>query len=279
MQFCEGDILLMNLRLLLLLILLLLTFNLCVSKGGRAQRRQRETELMLKPYLGRVDPVVLCTLLKCWIPVGSWCVVVRDGDDLVPKCVCPTTCPRQEAPVCSVVGKTYSNECLLHKEACRLKRRIGKSHSGRCLVSAAVCSEQELAQFPFRLLNWFLLLSRIGEKYTTAPTQQCLTHTQRVTLAQRKFLSLDHNRDGKLSWTDLRKLHYESMPLEHCTTTFFKSCDQNKNKKVSLGEWTSCLVMRSEHLFQNLMSAEHPNINNLNPNMNPYPVSLMCHGF
>lgn len=47
-------------------------------------------------------------------------------------CVC-VVCYRQGAPVCSVLGKTYSNECLLHKEACRKKRRIGKSHSGACL--------------------------------------------------------------------------------------------------------------------------------------------------
>ncbi|KAL7862580.1 hypothetical protein SRHO_G00140210 [Serrasalmus rhombeus] len=109
---------------------------------------------------------------------------MKDGGVFVPKCVCPTTCPRQGAPVCSTVGKTYSNECLLHKEACRKNRRIGKSHSGTCLVSADVCSEQEIGQFPFRLLDWFLLLSRIGERYTTAPSQQCLTHTERVELAQ-----------------------------------------------------------------------------------------------
>ncbi|XP_037398188.1 SPARC-like protein 1 [Pygocentrus nattereri] len=239
-----------------LLLLLLMTFHLSFAMGGRAQRRQREAEELLKPYLGRVDPGFLCELLKCRSPVGSWCQVMKDGGVLVPKCVCPTTCPRQGAPVCSTVGKTYSNECLLHKEACRKNRRIGKSHSGTCLVSADVCSEQEIGQFPFRLLDWFLLLSRIGERYTTAPSQQCLTHTQRVELAQRRFKILDRNKDGKLSRMDLRKLHYKRMPLEHCANTFFQSCDQNRNKKVSLKEWTSCLVNRSERWFQGFMSVK-----------------------
>lgn len=40
---------------------------------------------------------------------------------------------RQRAPVCSVLGKTYGNECLLHKEACRKRRRTGLAHSGPCL--------------------------------------------------------------------------------------------------------------------------------------------------
>lgn len=32
-------------------------FNLtCVCKGGRAQRKQRQAEEKLRPYLGRVDP-------------------------------------------------------------------------------------------------------------------------------------------------------------------------------------------------------------------------------
>jgi len=32
-----------------------------------------------------------------------------------------------------------------------------------------------------------------------------------------------------------------------------RSCDKNKNKKVTLREWTSCLVNRSERWFQDFM--------------------------
>uniref|UniRef100_A0A8C5HQ54 Kazal-like domain-containing protein n=1 Tax=Gouania willdenowi TaxID=441366 RepID=A0A8C5HQ54_GOUWI len=41
--------------------------------------------------------------------------------------------PRQRDPVCSVLGKTYGNECLLHKEACRKRRSILLAHTGACL--------------------------------------------------------------------------------------------------------------------------------------------------
>ncbi|XP_016124243.1 SPARC-like protein 1 isoform X1 [Sinocyclocheilus grahami] len=239
------------------LLFLTITLHLGVVKGGRAQRKQRQAEEKLRPYLGRVDPESLCKLLKCHSPIGSWCQVVKEGGVLTPKCVCPKTCPRQGAAVCSVLGKTYSNECLLHKEACRKKRRIGKAHSGACLVSEAECSEEEFGQFPYRLLDWFLLLSRMGERYTpAAPSQSCLTHTQRTQLAERRFVLLDRNRDGKLSRRDLRKLHYKRIPLEHCAQRFFQSCDKNKNKKVTLREWTSCLADRSERWFQDFMSVK-----------------------
>nr|XP_021328860.1 follistatin-related protein 1-like isoform X2 [Danio rerio] len=172
-------------QLLAQLFFLTATLHLGVVMGGRAQRKQRQAEEKLRPYLGRVDPESLCQLLKCHSPIGSWCQVVKEEGVLTPKCVCPSTCPRQRAPVCSVLGKTYSNECLLHKEACRKKRRIGKAHNGACLVSETGCSEEEFGQFPYRLLDWFLLLSRMGERYTpAAPSQSCLSHTQRMQLAQ-----------------------------------------------------------------------------------------------
>ncbi|MEQ2239282.1 hypothetical protein ILYODFUR_002827 [Ilyodon furcidens] len=159
------------------------------------------------------------------------------------------------APVCSVLGKTYGNECLLHKEACRKKHRIGVAHTGPCLVPKSKCTEEELGQFPYRLLDWFLLLSRMGESYTPAALPQtCLSHAQRTQLAKERFTLLDKNKDGKLSWRDLKKLYYKKMPLEHCATPFFLSCDRNKNKKVTVKEWTACLVDRSQSWFYHFMS-------------------------
>lgn len=118
---------------------------------------------------------------------------------------------RQREPVCSVLGKTYGNECFLHKEACRKRRRTGLAHMGPCLgknkqhsrpnllcaikltsdvfllnpVSKSECSEEELGQFPFRLLDWFLLLTRMGKSYVPAALpQSCLSYAQRTQLAQ-----------------------------------------------------------------------------------------------
>ncbi|CAB1312744.1 unnamed protein product [Coregonus sp. 'balchen'] len=202
-----------------LLCLLVLTFHPDLAMGGRSQRRQRQAEDSLRPYLGRVDPVQLCELLKCHSPMGSWCQVVQDNGVLVPK--------------------------------------FPKSN----------CTEEEYGQFPYRLMDWFLLLSRMGESYAPyAPPQSCLSHAQRTQLAQRRFALLDKNKDGKLSRRDLRKLRYKRMPLEQCATFFFhrkagvfpvcsdRSCDRNKNSKVTLHEWISCLVDRSESWFYSFMS-------------------------
>ncbi|KAM9726322.1 SPARC-like protein 1 [Menidia menidia] len=210
----------MNLSLMLSLFFLTHPYS---AMGGRAQRRQRQAEESLRPYIGRVEPETLCELLKCHSPVGSWCQVVEEKGIPVPKCICPQSCPRQRAPVCSVVGKTYGNECLLHKEACRKRRCISLAHSGPCLVPKSECTEEEFGQFPYRLMDWFLLLSRMGKSYTPAALPQtCLSHTQRTQLAKQRFTLLDKNKDGKLSRRDLRKLHYKRMPLEHCATSFFR---------------------------------------------------------
>lgn len=156
------------------------------------------------------NKLLVCTIIVSSILLYAFSIVTCWAFVFV--CV---VCYRQGAPVCSVLGKTYSNECLLHKEACRKKRRIGKAHSGVCLgrkshtknffhfsfiilkctfmncdvvslsVSRAECSQEEFGQFPYRLLDWFLLLSRMGERYTpAAPSQSCLTHTERTQLAQ-----------------------------------------------------------------------------------------------
>ncbi|XP_028323856.1 SPARC-like protein 1 [Gouania willdenowi] len=239
-----------------LALFVLLSFYTCTAMGGRALRRQREAEERLRPYIGRVKPEKLCELLKCLRPKGSWCQVVEENTLLVPKCVCPQSCPRQRDPVCSVLGKTYGNECLLHKEACRKRRSILLAHTGACLIPKTVCTVEELDQFPYRLLDWFLLISRMeSESHTPVPPpQSCLSHAQRTHLAQQSFTLLDKNKDGKLSRRDLKKLHYKRMPLEHCATLFFQSCDRDRNRKVTLREWISCLVDRSEDWFYKFMS-------------------------
>ncbi|KAJ8013940.1 hypothetical protein DPEC_G00035060 [Dallia pectoralis] len=238
-----------------LLFLLVLAFHSDQAVGGIAQRKQRQAEDSLRPYLGRVDPAKLCELLKCHSPMGSWCQVVEENRVLVPKCVCPNICPRQGAPVCSVLGKTYRNECLLHREACRKRRRIGLAHIGSCLVPKANCTEKEYGQFPYRLMDWFLLLTRMGVSHAPyAPPLNCLSQSQRTHLAQQTFELLDKNNDEKLSRRELRKLRYKRMPLEHCAALFLQSCDSNKNSKVTLAEWIACLVDRSERWYHSFMS-------------------------
>ena len=55
----------------------------------------------------------------------------------------------------------------------------------RLTVPQANCTVEEFGQFPYRLLDWFLLLSRMGKSYTpAAPPQSCLSHARRTELAQ-----------------------------------------------------------------------------------------------
>ncbi|KAJ4948237.1 hypothetical protein JOQ06_019773 [Pogonophryne albipinna] len=94
----------------------------------------------------------------------------------------------------------------------------------------------------------------MGQSYVpAAPSQSCLSHTQRTLLAQRRFTMLDKNNNGKLSRRDLRKLRYKRMPLEHCAIPFFQSCDSDRNRKVTLQEWTTCLVDHTEAWFYHFM--------------------------
>ncbi|KAK1905847.1 hypothetical protein KUDE01_013025 [Dissostichus eleginoides] len=95
----------------------------------------------------------------------------------------------------------------------------------------------------------------MGQSYVpAAPPQRCLSHTQRTLLAQQRFTMLDKNNDGKLSRMDLRKLRFKRMPLEHCAIPFFQSCDSDRNRKVTLQEWTTCLVDHTEAWFYHFMS-------------------------
>lgn len=53
------------------------------------------------------------------------------------------------------------------------------------LVTRVRCTEEELGQFSFDLLNWFLLDNRMVDGYVPgAPPLQCLSHSQRTQLAQ-----------------------------------------------------------------------------------------------
>ncbi|XP_048862413.1 SPARC-like protein 1 isoform X2 [Brienomyrus brachyistius] len=238
-----------------LILFTMLVLHPVMSEGSRAQRKQRQAEEKLRPYWGRTNPEKLCKLLKCYSPVGSSCQAVEQGGVLIPKCICPQKCPREGVPVCSVLGKTYASECLLHKESCRKKRRTGLAHLGPCLVSKAVCAEMEYGQFPYRLIDWFLMLSRMGQSFSSPPPPQgCLSREERRMLVERRFILLDRNKDGKLSRRDLKKLRYKQMPLEHCAHRFFQSCDSNSDRKVTLKEWIACLVDQSEDWFQDFTS-------------------------
>lgn len=227
------------------------------SSSSRNRRMLINDHGTLITIIKRNNPGDLCLLMTCSKPKGSWCQVFtgKDGTQK-PRCVCPKTCPSEPHPVCSNYGRQYDNECLLHKEACRKHRQITVSYHGECLAKQAPCSKEDFAEFPFRLLNWFLHLREIDEfgVVNDTTTQALMTKKQRKELAKWQFEVLDINKDGTLSQRDLMEFRYRLMPLEHCAGEFFRSCDANGKQNVRLEEWIYCLVKRSEKWYEEFMA-------------------------
>ncbi|MBN3319258.1 SPRC protein, partial [Atractosteus spatula] len=132
------------------------------------------------------------------------------------------------------------------------------------LAKQAPCSKEELAEFPFRLLNWFLHLREIDEfeKVNDSSTHALMTKRERKGLAKWRFDLLDVGKDGVLSQRDLLEFRYHLMPLEHCASEFFntvccfcgqRSCDADGDQSVSLQEWIHCLVEKSEKWYEGFM--------------------------
>lgn len=48
-----------------------------------------------------------------------------------------------------------------------------------------------------------------------------------------------------LSHSELAPLRVPLVPMEHCTSRFFQECDADKDKQVSLKEWTSCFGIKT----------------------------------
>ncbi|KAG2465441.1 SPRC protein, partial [Polypterus senegalus] len=51
-----------------------------------------------------------------------------------------------------------------------------------------------------------------------------------------------------LSHSELAPLRTSLIPMDHCTSRFFRECDLNRDRRVSLKEWCSCFGTRNELL-------------------------------
>ncbi|XP_055358788.1 uncharacterized protein sparcl2, partial [Betta splendens] len=154
----------------------------------------------------------------------TWCCRAR----------APARVHRQRAPVCSVVGKTYSNACSLHKDAWPTPdpvwvntRDAARHDRGLPPPSPLLSSTFPRLQGPVQrrgagpvppspsgLVPAAGARARAGDA-AAAPPQTCPGHAHRTRLAQQRFALLDKNKDGKLSRRDLEK------QMEHCATPFF----------------------------------------------------------
>lgn len=59
-----------------------------------------------------------------------------------------------------------------------------------------------------------------------------------------------------LSHTELAPLRAPLIPMEHCTTRFFETCDLDHDKYIALDEWAGCFgIKERECLSQGAMSS------------------------
>ncbi|XP_052821290.1 agrin-like isoform X1 [Mya arenaria] len=88
------------------------------------------TEIYVQ-YYGKCDP---CEGFYC--PGQQVC---KQDSDRKPVCTCETTCPEDVSHVCGSDGQTYSNECMVRKQACSLGRDIVVIYQGKCKDNQGPC--------------------------------------------------------------------------------------------------------------------------------------------
>lgn len=53
-----------------------------------------------------------------------------------------------------------------------------------------------------------------------------------------------------LSHTELAPLRAPLIPMEHCTTRFFETCDLDNDKYIALDEWAGCFGIKERECQQ-----------------------------
>ncbi|KAH0512217.1 SPARC protein [Microtus ochrogaster] len=199
-------------------------------------------------------------------------------------CQDPTTCPApigEFEKVCSNDNKTFDSSCHFFATKCTLEgtkkgHKLHLDYIGPCKYIPA-CLDSELTEFPLRMRDW--LKNVLVTLYERDEDNNLLTEKQKlrvkkihenekrleagdhpVELLARdfeknynmyifpvhwQFGQLDqHPSDGYLSHTELAPLRAPLIPMEHCTTRFFETCDLDNDKYIALDEWAGCFGIK-----------------------------------
>uniref|UniRef100_A0A665TBA0 SPARC-like protein 1 n=1 Tax=Echeneis naucrates TaxID=173247 RepID=A0A665TBA0_ECHNA len=185
--------------------------------------------------------------------------------------------------VCGTDNKTYDTSCELFAAKCNLDgtkkgHRLHLDYTGPCKLIPP-CLDTELVQFPLRMRDWLKnVLLQLYEHDSSTPgflTPKQRFRVKKIFESERRlhagdhsvellaqdfeknynmyiypvhwqFAQLDqHPSDRLLSHSELAPLRVPLVPMEHCTSRFFQECDADKDKQVSLKEWTSCFGIRN----------------------------------
>lgn len=161
-------------------------------------------------------------------------------------------------------------------------RRLKVNYLGPCKELTS-CKKSELVEYPTRMRSW--IKNVFLEMYETPAEEGGLSEKQRhhgrkvfesreklqdfeeatsPDLMKREFVKfyplyrypihwqfakLDRRpRDKFLNKRELEPLRAPLIPMEHCTKTFFKRADKNRDKQISLVEWGQALGLREDDI-------------------------------
>ncbi|XP_068445012.1 SPARC-like protein 1 [Clinocottus analis] len=193
--------------------------------------------------------------------------------------------------VCGTNNKTYNSSCELFATKCNLEgtkrgHRLHLDYTGPCKL-IPLCVDTELVQFPLRMRDWLKnVLLQLFEHDSVSPgflTPKQHFRVKKIFESERRlhagdhsvellaqdfeknynmyiypvhwqFAQLDqHPSDRVLSHSELAPLRVPLVPMEHCTSRFFRECDADKDKQVSFKEWTSCFGIKNDDMDANLL--------------------------
>ncbi|XP_061580718.1 SPARC [Cololabis saira] len=208
-------------------------------------------------------------------------------------CQDPSTCPIAEGEfehVCGTNNNTYDTSCHFFATKCALEgtkkgHKLHLDYIGPCKLIES-CLDSELTEFPLRMRDWLknvlvtlyerdeennLLTEkqklRVKKIYENEKRLQAGEHTldllaldfeknynMYIFPVHWQFGQLDqHPVDGYLTHSELAPLRAPLIPMEHCTTRFFETCDSDGDKYIALEEWANCFGIKEQDVDKSLI--------------------------